>query len=107
MPKAITCVRHGKWKLYWTGWRYYGATHLILVAQWYALANDVEGIYYASHPGNTAHVDSPDLYLDITRYPGQILVLPSTPHKTKCEIKAKTLLRLVECIDARDKQLGL
>jgi len=99
MPKAITCVKHGRWKLYWTGWRHVQCNMLLLVAQWYAVCEDTVKVFYASYPGQVGEMFASDSMCEVTREPDQIAVLPSTPHKTKCRIKGELLLKLVNYLD--------
>jgi len=99
MPRAITCVNHGKWKVYWTGWRHVRFDMLILIGQWYAVSHGGRPICYASYPGAVGKLDCEDHLLEVCKQRGQIEVLPSTPYKVKCKIKQELLFKLTGYLD--------
>lgn len=99
MPKAITCVRHGKWKLYWTGWRHVSFNMLILIGQWYAVRDGTDRIFYATYPGQCGEMGTVEEIFDTSRQSDQINVVPSTSFKIKCRIKGELLLALVKHLD--------
>lgn len=104
MPRAITCVKHEKWKLYWTGWRHATCHGVQLIAQWYAVHETAHRMIVAPTSGPISIIEAPDSVFRIDRQPNQSVVLPSTPYNRKCKIKAELLLALVKFIDNHDAE---
>jgi hypothetical protein len=106
MPRAITCVTHGKYKIYWTGWRHVNPYLLVMIAQWYAVSESEDAAFVASYPGTVARNGCVDHAFDCTMQRDQICVIPSTPYKVKNRIKAELLYRLVKFLDEHDQEIA-